>query len=109
MTTLGEKIREYRKTIGWTQLQLANALDMARTTIVAIEQDVRNVNPDELKAMSCLFGVPVEGILNGATMPDREWRYVSSLEITILTAYRERNVAALLRMIADVAEEGDHE
>jgi DNA-binding XRE family transcriptional regulator len=51
MTTLGEKIREYRKTIGWTQLQLANALDMARTTIVAIEQDVRNVNPDELKAM----------------------------------------------------------
>jgi Zn-dependent peptidase ImmA (M78 family)/DNA-binding XRE family transcriptional regulator len=64
---LGSRLQDARRSAGLTQEDAARALDMARTTIVAIEKGERRVNPHELiefaksyrRAVSDLVGRPV--------------------------------------------------
>lgn len=47
---LGKRIKKYRKSCNLTQDELAKVMGMARTTIVAIEQDKRAVVESEISA-----------------------------------------------------------
>lgn len=53
---LGARIREAREARKWTQQQLADRLEMARTTIVAIEKGERRVKPRELIELASVLG-----------------------------------------------------
>jgi Zn-dependent peptidase ImmA (M78 family)/transcriptional regulator with XRE-family HTH domain len=53
---LGKRLQEARKLRGYTQQQAGELLDLARTTLVAIEKGERRVRPDELTAIAALYG-----------------------------------------------------
>jgi Zn-dependent peptidase ImmA (M78 family)/DNA-binding XRE family transcriptional regulator len=56
---LGERLRIARSSANLTQDHVATQLSMARTTLVAIERGQRRVKPDEMTALSQLYGVSV--------------------------------------------------
>src|SRR4051812_21599657 len=63
LRALGARIREARESTGWTQQQLADALGMSRTTIVAIEKGERRLKPAELVQVASLLGRNVSDLL----------------------------------------------
>lgn len=60
---LGRRLRHARETRGLRQQQVAEALNMARTTVVAIEKGERRVQPDELVRFAGLYGRPLGDFL----------------------------------------------
>jgi Zn-dependent peptidase ImmA (M78 family) len=59
----GERLRLAREAARVTQADAANAIQAARTTIVAIEQGQRRVRMDELQKLAKLYGTSVNAIL----------------------------------------------
>lgn len=57
--TLGTRLQEARKARGFTQQAVAEQMEMARTTLVAIEKGERRVLPQELIQLAALYGRPV--------------------------------------------------
>lgn len=60
---LGARLREARAAGGWTQEQAADALGVARTTMVAIEKGERRLSPEELIVLAKLYGRKVSTLL----------------------------------------------
>lgn len=60
---LGVRLREARLARGWTQEQAAEALGVARTTMVAIEKGERRLKPDELIRLARLYGRKLSALL----------------------------------------------
>jgi Zn-dependent peptidase ImmA (M78 family)/DNA-binding XRE family transcriptional regulator len=60
---LGERLRVARSTAGLTQDQAAKQLQVARTTMVAIERGERQVKPEELIALAALYGITTSALL----------------------------------------------
>ena len=61
---LGNKLQESRNARGLKQQDVADQMNMARTTIVAIEKGERRVNPDELIKFAKIYGRDVSKLLN---------------------------------------------
>jgi transcriptional regulator with XRE-family HTH domain/Zn-dependent peptidase ImmA (M78 family) len=53
---LGARLQDARKAAGMTQQDVARHLDIARTTVVAIEKGERRVNAHELVRLAALYG-----------------------------------------------------
>jgi Zn-dependent peptidase ImmA (M78 family)/DNA-binding XRE family transcriptional regulator len=53
---LGARLQEARKARGLTQQAVADEMEMARTTLVAIEKGERRVTPEELIKLAALYG-----------------------------------------------------
>ena len=62
-TGLGERLRIARSTAGLTQEQAAKALNVARTTMVAIERGERGARPEELVTLATLYRTTVNALL----------------------------------------------
>lgn len=60
---LGDRLRHARAQAGLTQAQAATALQVARTTLLALEKGQRRVRADELKAMAAIYGASVSSLL----------------------------------------------
>jgi len=60
---IGERLRLARETANITQKQAADAISVARTTLVAIEQGQRRLRIDELQQLAKLYRVSVNAIL----------------------------------------------
>jgi Zn-dependent peptidase ImmA (M78 family)/DNA-binding XRE family transcriptional regulator len=60
---LGERLRIAREAAKVTQAAAAAAANMARTTLVAIEQGQRKARIDELQVLAKLYGTSVNGLL----------------------------------------------
>lgn len=60
---VGERLRIAREGAKITQAAAASALDVARTTVVAIEQGQRRVRLDELQRLAGLYGTSVNALL----------------------------------------------
>ena len=56
---LGGRLQEARKARGMTQQAVADRMEMARTTLVAIEKGERRVTPEELIRLAAVYGRPV--------------------------------------------------
>jgi Zn-dependent peptidase ImmA (M78 family)/DNA-binding XRE family transcriptional regulator len=68
---LGARLREARSARGWTQEEAAEALGVARTTMVAIEKGERRLKPDELIRLAQLYGRKLSALLRpGAPVED---------------------------------------
>lgn len=66
---LGARLKSARTMNRLTQEAAANALGMARTTVVAIEAGKRQVNTDELRAMAELYGASEIDLIDDGTAP----------------------------------------
>lgn len=62
---LGEKIRELRKKLGFTQDFVAQTLDIGRQALLTIEAGKRKIDTYELFKLSDLFGVEIKELLSG--------------------------------------------
>lgn len=60
---IGERLRIARESVKITQAAAAKAINVARTTIVAIEQGQRRVRMDELQKLAALYGMSANAIL----------------------------------------------
>lgn len=60
---IGERLRVSRAAAGLTQEQAAEAIQLSRTTLVAIERGDREARPEELLALAKLYGVSVHSLL----------------------------------------------
>lgn len=61
--TLGEKIRDARKTAGLTQLQLANKIYVSESYIALIETDKRNPSMAVLSKIAEALGLTTDHII----------------------------------------------
>lgn len=66
---VGARLREMREARGWTQQEVADRLEVARTTMVAIEKGERRVKPGELVELAGLYGRPVSDLLQRGAPP----------------------------------------
>ena len=62
-TDVGDRLRLAREGANLTQAAAANAISVARTTIVAIEQGERRVRLDELQKLAKVYGTSVNALL----------------------------------------------
>lgn len=60
---VGERLRVAREAAKVTQAAAASALDVARTTVVAIEQGQRRAKLEELQRLASLYGVSLNALL----------------------------------------------
>lgn len=95
---LGGRLQEARKARGFTQQYVADQMEVARTTVVAIEKGERRVTPHELIKLAALYARPVSELIGrqfvgGALVPhfraalstnlgqDPEFKEVSELQV----------------------------
>jgi Zn-dependent peptidase ImmA (M78 family) len=62
-TEIGERLRIARDAARVTQADAATAINLARTTLIAIEQGQRRVRMDEMQKLAKLYGVSVNALL----------------------------------------------
>lgn len=60
---VGERLRVAREAVGFTQAQAAEALTVARTTLVAIEAGQRRIRRDELRTLARLYKTSINALL----------------------------------------------
>ena len=60
---VGERLRIARENADVTQKEAAETIDIARTTLVAIEQGQRRIRIDELQQLAKLYGTSVNALL----------------------------------------------
>ena len=60
---IGERLRIAREAAGLTQAAAAEKIDVARTTIVAIERGQRRIKTNELQGLCSLYGTSANAIL----------------------------------------------
>lgn len=61
---LGARLQDARKARGMTQQAVADEMEMARTTLVAIEKGERRVTAQELIRLAALYGRPVSELVS---------------------------------------------
>jgi Zn-dependent peptidase ImmA (M78 family)/DNA-binding XRE family transcriptional regulator len=95
---LGERLRAARSKAGLTQEEAARALDLARTTVVALEKGQRRVRPEEFRAMAELYHQSVNALLRpGAVHVDLAPRFRA------LAGASESPAAEATRLLGDLA------
>lgn len=67
---LGVRLQDARKAKGLTQQAVAEKMDMARTTLVAVEKGERRLSPHELIRLAELYGRPVSEFVSRPVVTD---------------------------------------
>jgi transcriptional regulator with XRE-family HTH domain len=62
---VGERLRQARETLGLTQADVAGALGIPRTSLLAIEAGRRKVTGLELRRLARIYRRPIEWLLGG--------------------------------------------
>lgn len=62
-TDIGKRLRIARETVGMTQAKAAKKINVARTTLLSIEQGQRRIRLDELQKLASLYGTSANAIL----------------------------------------------
>jgi transcriptional regulator with XRE-family HTH domain len=69
--TLEQNIRELRKIYGLSQEQVADAMDINRSTLVAVEKGDRDLNSEELGKLADYLGIDITELV-AQEVPDYE-------------------------------------
>jgi Zn-dependent peptidase ImmA (M78 family)/DNA-binding XRE family transcriptional regulator len=96
---LGERLRIAREAVDINQLRAASAIDVARTTIVAIEQGQRRVRMPELQRLAKLYGTSVNALLRQEAI-----RVDLAPRFRKLTGAGDDAVDAAAKLLADLAK-----
>jgi Zn-dependent peptidase ImmA (M78 family)/DNA-binding XRE family transcriptional regulator len=103
---LGAHLQDARKARRFTQQEVADALGVARTTIVAMEKGERRVQPDEIVRLAALFGRDVHDLIRQRPVQDgfaTLFRTLSARDDREV-AEREAQVIELQRLCEDYLE-----
>lgn len=99
---VGQAIQSARKSLNMTQIDLAKHLNVARTTVVAIEAGSRKLKPWELLVLEKI-GFPNVMNENANKVNDSEgeassWVMISPDEYALIKAYRENRLKDMLKI-----------
>ena len=61
---LGQRIRQLRIDLGWSQEELAHRADLHRTYVVGVERGQRNVSVDVLAQIAKALGVGISSLFH---------------------------------------------
>jgi Zn-dependent peptidase ImmA (M78 family)/DNA-binding XRE family transcriptional regulator len=102
---LAGRLRLARRDEGLTQEEVASKLDVARTTIVAIEKGERQVRPDELRNLARILNRPVDELLRPApAVEDLDAQFRLVLPKTGQDKELETAVRAVEQLVDDYVE-----
>lgn len=82
---IGAKLREFRKTRGLTQEQLAESIDVTFQQIQKYENGTTRLNTDKLQAIAKTLNVPISAFFDEETL---EERLLSNQEMEIVKGFR---------------------
>ena len=71
-TILAENLRQFRKTQGYSQEELASRCELHRTYIGSVEREERNVSLSTLEVLATALGVGVPELLTQGAGHDRK-------------------------------------
>lgn len=94
---LGQQLRTARRNAKINQEEVAYRMNMARTTIVAIEQNQRGISPQELSDFSTLYCVPIERITD-TNNPLPVIGKLSKREQRLVRAWRNQDYETIMLM-----------
>jgi Zn-dependent peptidase ImmA (M78 family)/DNA-binding XRE family transcriptional regulator len=95
---IGERLRISREAAGVTQATAASAIEVARTTIVAMEQGQRRIKIEELQKLARLYGTSVNALFR------REAVHVELLpRFRKLVGHGDDAIATATQLLADLA------
>ena len=66
---LGQGLQKARRARGLTQQEVADSLELARTTVAALEKRERRIRPDELISLAGLYGRQVSAFVGSGPRP----------------------------------------
>lgn len=96
---VGERLRVAREAAGVTQADAAASIDVARTTLIAIEKSQRRIRTDELQKLAKLYNTSVNALLR------RESVHVDLVpRFRKLSTSREDAASAAAQLLADLAK-----
>ena len=94
---VGERLRIAREETGITQADAAAGIDVARTTLIAIEKGQRRIRPDELQRLARLYDTSVNALMR------RESVYVDLVpRFRKLRTSTDQAADAAARLLADL-------
>lgn len=103
---LGGRLQDARKARGLTQQAVADGMEMARTTLVAVEKGERRLSPHELIKLASLYGRSVSEFVSRSFVTEgfvpqfrHAWRNDLSEDIEL-----EKTAAELQRLAEDYVE-----
>jgi len=103
---LGPRLQDARKAAGLTQQAVAERMEMARTTIVAIEKGERRITVPELLTFAKLYGRPVSDFVSRRAVTESFVPQFRATEREVLEEHQDVEAATveLQRLAEDYAE-----
>jgi len=80
MTTINERIKNFRNQLHLSQEYVANFLGLNRATYTQMENGKRKITAEDVSRLSELFGVTADAILNGNQMSQPAAVFARSFE-----------------------------
>lgn len=102
-TSFGKKFRTLREMHGYSQEDVAKALNVTRSTVANWEIGRREPNIDTLRRISELFSVPVDVLVNTVTLDDLKDPLLNMAMIKVpkMTPAMRRNLEALFLLMEE--------
>ncbi len=104
-----------RKAAGKTQEEASEAINVARTTIVAIEQGNRRCKYDEIETLAQWLGMPVGDLTAGCESDieitrnklgddPKHYSYLTETELCLIEKFRDRKWMQAINIISHTSE-----
>ena len=62
INNIGEMLRQARESLGYTQEEIAEKLNLGRDAVSRIEKGTRKISIDEIKILTSLYNIKLEDI-----------------------------------------------
>ena len=95
---IGEKIKQFRKSLGWTQTELGKRIDLSKRMISYYESQTEFIpNTEILQKISNAFGITINEILNTNKNPSEKkknelWLYKKLKKAENLSPKSQRKI-----------------
>ena len=105
----GERLRELRNENDWTQQDLANKLDVSKSSYGYYEKGDRNLNASILLKLSKIFGVSIDYLLGISDYPETSEHYLEKLSGLNINKelLKDEETVAILNKIFYLSEDAD--
>lgn len=112
MASIGKRVARLREEKGWSQLELAQRMEVDNSVISKIEKETRKVSSDELDRFATIFGVSTDYLLGRNTSSAEKSHVAETVEqaLSHVMSFDGKPVSdhdrAILRQIAEAYLKG---